>query len=425
MEQYQKAVKYAIVIIAFLGLSATLNGQISLDEAIKSAEKNYPQIVQYGISDLSAEYKISAINSTYLPQISLSAKASYQSDVTQIPVSIPGFPISAMDKDQYAAQLQIDQIIWDGGAGRAGKSVAKADNLAEKKKIESDIYLVRERVIQVFFGILLIDENLKLINITRSDLERVAEKVHSLKLSGMATESDVNLVKVEILNLSQKESELIGNRKAFVKMLSLLMGKELDYDESLLVPSKVIVPQNSFNSRPEIDAFNSMVESTRQKKELVDARNNPRIGLYIQGGYGKPGLNMLKNEFDPFLTGGIRLSWNFGGLYTRKSDLSQLELQEKIILSNKELFLFNLNLKTSQQFENLVKLEDITNKDQDIILLRESIRSSAEAKLKNGTITVNDLLGEILKLDLAKRNASVHNMEYLSALYEYKFSLNN
>lgn len=418
--------KLLLIIVTFLGVySVNLYAQVSLGECREAARLNYPLILQYKLLDLTKDYRIENINRAYLPQISISAKATFQSEVTKVPINVPGMTIIPLDKDQYGATLQAEQILWDGGVGKAQKEIVKASVLSDKKRVDSEIYQIYERVNQVYFGILLIDENLKLTNLFISELNRSLDKISAGVQTGLANQSDIDMVSVEILNATQKETELKSNRVAFLAMLNSLTGKKIESTDSFEYPENTEILSSVENLRPELEAFEAQKLFINSQKRAIDAKNMLKIGAFLQGGYGKPGLNMLKNEFDSYLIGGIKLSWNFGGYYTKRNEVAQLNLSTQLVDVQKSTFLFNLNIKNSQQLENLNKIRSMLKNDTEIIELRSRIAEASEAKFNNGTISLNDYISDLTKLDMVRRIKSSREIEYLNALYEYKNTLNN
>lgn len=418
--------KLLLIIVTFLGVySVNLYAQVSLGECREAARLNYPLIVQYKLLDLTKDYRIENINRAYLPQISISAKATFQSEVTKVPINVPGMTIIPLDKDQYGATLQAEQILWDGGVGKAQKEIVKASVLSDKKRVDSEVYQIYERVNQVYFGILLIDENLKLTNLFISELNRSLDKISAGVQTGLANQSDIDMVSVEILNATQKETELKSNRVAFLAMLNSLTGKKIESTDSFEYPENTEILSSVENLRPELEAFEAQKLFINSQKRAIDAKNMLKIGAFLQGGYGKPGLNMLKNEFDSYLIGGIKLSWNFGGYYTKRNEVAQLNLSTQLVDVQKSTFLFNLNIKNSQQLENLNKIRSMLKNDTEIIELRSRIAEASEAKFNNGTISLNDYISDLTKLDMVRRIKSAREIEYLNALYEYKNTLNN
>lgn len=414
-----------VFVLVFSVFSGKSNAQVTLEECRESARLNYPLISQYKLLDITVDYKIENINKSYLPQLSVSAKATFQSEVTKVPINVPGMTIVPLDKDQYGAVIQADQIIWDGGAGRAQKEMAKSSAISDKKKLDTEMYQIYERVNQIFFGIILIDENLKLTELFIDELNRGLEKVQAGVQTGLANQSDIDLVRVELLNAFQKQTELKSNKISFLKVLNSMTGKDISLNDTLIVPERTGVELSVNNNRPELELFDAQKALISSQIKLIDAKNMLKLGAFVQGGYGKPGLNMFNNQFDTYVIGGIRFSWNFGGYYTRKNEIAQLNVNNQSVDIQKNVFLYNLNLKNSQQLESINKIKTLLKNDEEIIELRKKIVVASEAKLNSGTISINDYLSDLTKLDIARKAKSVREIEYLCALYDYKNSLNN
>lgn len=414
-----------IIVISLLSGTGQLSGQISLELCIEAAVKNYPQFLQYALAQNTASYKIESANKAYLPQFSITAKATYQSDVTGIPLSIPGVSIESMDKGQYGATLQIDQIIWDGGLASARRSSAISERERDFAKTTADIYQIRERVNQLYFGILLMNSNLRSTSILINELNRSVERVKSMVDLGVATTTDLDLLKVELLNAKQREVDLQYNRRAYFSMLQEMTAIKFAENAEFEIPAEAPVEQFSNANRPEFASFNASERFLEEQKKFINAGNMVKVGAFIQGGYGKPGLNMLKNTPESYYIGGLKLSWNLGGLYTAKRDKALLDIQKQNIGVQRELFKYNLNLQIAKEVENIKRLKSALDTDCKMILLREEILKASEAKLEKGTITVTDYLDDISRLDLANLNKNSHEMEYLYSITTYKYLTNN
>lgn len=417
-----KKINFCIVLL-LLFFSADCFAQYTLDYCQTKARDNYPMIVQYGFIESSREFRIDNANKNYLPQISLSAKASYQSEVTEIPFTLPGATIKSMSKDQYSAVVQLEQTIWDGGATLSQKEGAKAQAALEKSKLDVDIYTLKERVNQLFFGIVLLNEQLIQTEILKRDLERSYKQVSAYMQNGMANQSDIDAVKVEQLNTLQRETEILANKEAFISMLSAMIGEKINTDATLEKPSTAVYSKE--NKRPELDLFKAQSLFYDSQASLIAAKNRIKAGAYIQAGYGKPGLNMLKAEFSPFYIAGVKVAWNLGGLYTKKNELRIIDISRKTTDSQKEVFLYNANLKSTQQDVAINKIKMLMERDDELITLRENIKRAAEAKLENGTISVSELLREINLLDIARTNRAKHEIELMMAIYDLKNTTNN
>ena len=377
-----------------LGISPIcLNAQeLTLEECQQQARAHYPLIKRYGLIEKTKEYNISNADKGYLPQVSLSAKASYQSDVTEIPVDLPGIDIRGMRKDQYQAMLQLDQVVWDGGNIRARKEVTRATSEVDKQKLEVDMYAINERVNQLFFGILLLKEQLNNI-----------QQRHTLEATYHAYSE---MLKIMI----NHPTPLTGNTLKKPDVNALLYKGEAYSAE--------------FIRRPELNLFAAQNQQLEAQRKQLTAKNLPRLGIFVQGAYGNPGLNMLKNEFSAYYVAGVRLSWNFSNLYTRKNESRQLILNQQDVNVQKETFLFNTHLEITQNNSEIKKLTELMKNDEEIITLRNNIKKSAQAKVANGTLTVTEMLREVTAENIARQNKILHEIQLLSAIYELKYTTN-
>ena len=420
-----------LIFISLLSLNAQ---SLSIDTCQAKAARNYPLVKQFGLIEMTEKYNISNANKGYLPQLTLSAKATYQSDVTQIPSSlgttisqITGHPFSfpELTKDQYQAMLELNQVIWDGGMISAQKKGIKASNEAENQKLAVDLYSLKERVNQVFFGILLINEQLIQNNILKSELQTNYDRIVTLKQNGIASQSDLDAIKVEQLNTQQKEAELKTNRKTYMLILAAITRLQIDENTVLEKPVMPDTDVKVVNHRPELGLFDAQFKMYDSQKDAVFASNLPRLGFYVQGGVGKPGLNMLSNSITPFYVGGLRLSWNISGFYTLRNNLVKIELNKKSVEVQKETFLFNNNLIDQQQHNEIDRLKEVLKNDDEIIGLRHNIKTSAEVKVQNGTLTVTDLLREIDSESLAKQTKVLHEIQLYITIYQQRNTTNN
>jgi outer membrane protein TolC len=417
--------KILFYLILFSAPAISYGQNLTIKTCQESARNNYPLVKQFGLIEKTAEYNISNANKAYLPQLNLTAKATYQSEVTKLPITIPGMTIPELTKDQYQAAVELSQLLWDGGVIKAQKKSIQASTEAEKQKLEVDLYALNERVNQLFFGIMLLNEQLIQLQILQNELSVNYKRVEAYKQNGVANQSDLDAIQVEQINATQRETEIKSTKKSFAEMLSAFTGLKLDENT---VFEKPIVPTFDFNSeikRPELSMLSAQNNLLESQRNVIIAGNLPKIGAFVQAGYGKPGLNMLTNAFSPFYIGGIRLSWNLSGFYTQKTNLDKIELNKKSVDIQKETFLFNNNLQNKQQQNEMEKLKSNIKNDDEIIRLRTNIKKSSEVKVENGTATVTDLLREINAESMAKQNKLLHEIQLYMAVYQYKNIINN
>jgi outer membrane protein TolC len=397
-----------------------LHAQLTIDDCQAKAKSNYPLIRRYELIERSREYSLSNASKGYLPQFQLNARATYQSDVTTIPVSLPGLNIPRLTKDQYQAYVEANQTLWDGGIIRSQKKITEAGSEVEERQLQVDLYALEARINQLFFGILLFDAHLEQNRILQDELDRSYSTVNSYVENGIANQADLDAVKVEQLNTKQTRIQIQSARQAYLEMLSYMIGEALDANTHLLKPDVAKCLYSNIVNRPELQWFESQNRLLETQKDLLKAAYMPKLNLFLQGGVGRPGLNMLSSDFEAYYIGGIRLAWNFGALYTRKNDWRKIELNQNSLDTQRETFLYNLHLEMTRENRDIQRLKEQMQYDDEIIVLRENIRQSAEAKLSNGTLTVTDLMREISSENLARQAKASHEIELLIAIYNLK-----
>ena len=421
--------RFTLLIPLFFIPLFTVNAQsLTIEDCQGMARENYPAIARFNVIENIRSFNLENANRAYYPQLSLNAKATWQSDVTKIDLELPSnFPpleVPVPDKDQYQVYGQLNQLIWDGGKVSAQKEMIVANAEVEKQKLETEIYLLQERVNQVFFGILLLNEQLTQQGILEKELQRNLEKVQSYVLNGVANDADLSAVKVEQLKTNQQRIQMESALDSYIKILSVLTGHRIDPKTVFVKPPVAEVPDHVVIDRPELRLFTAQENLLNSQKTALNARNRPVISAFAQGGYGKPALNMFENKFKPYVIGGVSFSWNLGSLYTYKQEKKSIEQQKLTLDSERETFLYNLNVQLPQQQNEIKKYCQTMQDDDEIIRLRKQIKDAAEAKVENGTLTVSDLLQEINALEAARQAKSLHEIQYLMSVYKLKFTTN-
>lgn len=393
--------------------------RLTLDGAIQEAMTNYPLVKQKDLVKQTEALSLDNISKGYLPQVTLSGQATYQSDVTQVKVPIPGINIDAPNKDQYKLVADVNQVIYDGGVMREQKFVQQLNTEVEQQKIEVELYKVKERVNQLFLSVLYLDEQLKQVELVKSDLQNGIKKVEAQVANGVAFRSNVSLLKAELLKADQRVIELQASRKGLIETLGLFLNRIINENTSF---EKPIAPQSAEQDiqRPELKLYSLQQKLVLGQNNLIDAKNKPRASVFVQGGYGRPGLNLLRNEFAFFYLTGVRLNWSLGGLYTRKNEKQQLNINKMMLDVQQETFLLNTRTQLSQQNAEIEKLQKLLATDDEIIALRVSVKDAAKAQLENGVITANDYLREINAEDQSRQTRITHQLQLLQAQINYQ-----
>ncbi len=405
----------------------------TLEECQQAAEKNYPLIQQYGLIEKTTQLTVSNIQKGWLPQVSASAQATYQSDVMAWPdgmktmLSGMGIDVKGLKKDQYRVGIDVQQTIYDGGVIGSQKRIAREQGKVQAAHNEVNIYNVRKRVNEMYFGLLLIDEQIKLNNDLQTLLAGNESKLESMTEQGTASESDLQNVRAERLNAVQKATELASQKQMLQRMLSTFCGIEVNNIQKPQM--KANGGLTAENHRPELKALDAQIGVLNAQEKALNAALMPKVGLFAQGYYGYPGLNMFEDmmRHEWSLNGiiGARVTWNIGALYTRKNDKAKLQLQRDMTENSREEFLFNKNLEQIQQHENIERYQKLMAQDGEIISLRQAVRKAAESKLAHGIIDVNDLVREINQEHAASVQQSVHEIEMLKEIYDNKYTTNN
>jgi len=404
------------------GMAQALSAQYTIDALQEKARQNYPQIKQFDLIEKSAEYNLSNATSANLPQVSLSGRATYQSDainVHQGPISI------SQSKDQYQVVAEVNQVLWDGGVVAARKQSIKNNAELEKQKLEVDLYTLRDRVNQLFFGILMLHEQQIQTDILQQELQTNLEKIKACLKNGVANQSDVDALSVELLNVDQRRTELNSAEISYRDMLTALTGVKMDANALLIKPLNALPNEKLTIKRPELSFFDAQLHLLDNQTQLEQTAIMPKFGMFLQGGYGRPGLNMLATGFSPYYIGGVRFSWNISSFYTRKNNLNNINLNKEMVNVAKETFLFNNNLKINQQNTEVEKMRELLRTDDDIIQLRTNIKKACSAKVDNGVNTVTDLLREINAESIAKQQKAQHEIQLLLQIQNLKYSTNN
>ena len=437
----QKSILLVLALLSYLTGAAQVTNrqlpvagdQLTLEECQQLAQENYPLLKRYNLIQQTTEYSLQNINRGYLPQLVFSGQATYQSDVATLPELLTnllaqnGYAVKGLDKDQYRIALDLNQIIWDGGNLKAQKENVTAQGEIQTKQTDVDMYNIRERINNLYFGILLIEDKIRLSQDLKTLLQSNYDKLESMRQNGTAMQADVNAIRAEYLKTNQQLTELTSMRQSFQQMLTLFIGKQVTANTTLLKPNATL-PISLENLRPELQMFDAQLQQTEAQRRLLNSGVRPRLSLFAQGFYGYPGYNMFEDMFnhDFSLNGlvGVRLSWNISKLYTHKNDKRKLVLAQNQIENAREVFLFNNQLQSTQEQEAIERYKKMMSEDDEIIRLRTSVRQAAEAKLKHGVIDVNNLLQEITRENQARTNQSSHEIEMLKHIYELRHTVN-
>ncbi|MEY5045239.1 MAG: hypothetical protein RL713_464 [Bacteroidota bacterium] len=399
----------------FLFVSSLVTGQVfTLQQAEKRALDYYP------IAKLKKNYRevanlnSSNISKAWYPQLNAGGQATYQSDVTKISIPNAPFVVEPLSKEQFKFNLDVNQMIYDGGYSKAQQGIASVNADIEEAKIEVELHRLKERIQQLYLGTLYLDELIHQLTFVKNDLEQGIKKMNAQLDGGVVYRSSVDVLKAEILKTEQKEIEIQTSRASYIGALAILTDTILNNNvflEKPVYPTGIEVGLIGLQST----LFNSQKNMVDKQADLVKATKNPKANLFAQGGYGRPGLNMLKNEFDLYGIGGIRLNWSLSNFYTNNNERKLLAIAKQNILLQEETFTKNTNVQADQFEKEIVKLKALIEKDETIVGLRKAIKEAATAQLEAGVITSNDFLREVNAEDAARQTLKAHEIQLLQA----------
>lgn len=418
-----KTLKYLILPAFLLHLSLNAQESVTLKETQQLAKEHYPLIKRNGLIEKTKAYTLENIAKGWLPQINVVGQATYQNEVTQLPFALPNSSVEPLSKDQYKVYADIQQTVYDGGIISNQKKLAKIQSETEIQKNEVELDKLEERINQIYFGILQSQEQLKQTEITKNDIENGLKKASAQLEYGTIFRSQVDVLKAQLIALEQRQIEIQSLRKNLIETLSLFTKKDFSENTVFETPEKLLLTGE--NNRAELKLFNLQQQMLQTQKSLVESKNLPKLGAFFQGGYGKPGFNMLRNEFDIFYIGGLRLQFPISGFYTKKNEMALLNTQQQDLEIQKENFLFNQNFSTIRNNEELDKLQKLIQKDEELIALRQSIKKASLAQLENGVLNTSDYLREVNAEEQARIQKMTHEIQFLLTQHNQKAQLNN
>lgn len=421
--------KKKIISFALIMMATAIQAQ-TLEECQLAAEKNYPMIKQYDLISQTTQLTVKNIQKGWLPQIAIAAQATYQSDVTSWPESMKGtfqqlgINMKGLSKDQYKVGIDLQQTIYDGGTISSLRSIARQEEKVQKAQVETNLYQVRKRVNEIYFSLLLLNEQIKLNDDVKALLLSSEKKLASMLKGGTIATSDFENIKAERLSVEQQNESLKSQQQMLQHLLSTFCGIKVSNVQKP-APFETTI---STNKRPEILLFDNQLQLSSVKEKALNSQVRPKLGIFAQGFYGYPGLNMFEDMMNRkwSLNGmvGVKLSWNVGALYSLKNDKAKLRLQREMTENAREIFLFNNQLEEIQQNENIKRYHTMKQADDEIIMLRTNIRKAAESKLSHGIIDINNLLREINNENAAKIQQTIHDIEMLKEMYNLKYTNN-
>lgn len=421
-----------ISLIALFPTAFLVSAQISIEYCFARAEENYPLIKKYDLVSKTGLLNLSDIDKGWLPRISPYFQATVQNTVPGFPEALTGIldqmghNLRGMGKLQYKAGVELTQTVWDGGRSASLRETERAVTEEQKGQLDVEMYAIREKVQELFFGILLMDAQISQTRLTTALLENNLSKIKSMVKNGTAMQCDADMIEAQLLTTRQQLAEAESRVTAYRRVLEVYIDESLE-DKTLMRP-KVEMPLSLESRRPELNLFDRQRELTAARSKAVDTSVRPNIGFFTQAYYGYPGMNYFESMSNRNLSfnilAGIRISWNLDSFYTKRNSLRKLSLTSEGIETNREVFLFNSSLQTKAQSEIIEGLKNVIKDDSRIVELRTDVRRAAESQLQNGVIDTTSLLTKITDENRARLTSQFHEIELLQQIYKLKQILN-
>lgn len=409
--------KLFLILILTLPLTLVSQQTLNLEECFDLVTDIYPLAKQSALLDNQVQLDIEALRTGYLPKLDLNAQATYQSDVTSLPIQLPNVTVEPPNKDQYRATLDVNQMIYNGGMINATSKVKEAASKVSQQQIEVSLYGLKSQVNSIYLSVLLLQENQALLQAKEVQLKARIDDVKAGVQYGTVLASSEKTLEAELIKLRQQFTELRYNKSDLLQRLALLIGRELTSDVNLMRPTGITSETQS--QRPEIQLFDLQKEQINFSSELISKANLPKINAFAQGGYGNPGLNMLDNSFKTFYMAGLKLNLNIFDWNKTRIQKQSLEINKEIINTQKETFELNNNLELVKLKSEIEKIDALIFTDKAIIDLREEILKTAESQLNHGVITTSAYLTEFTNLYEAKSNLNLHETQLLLHQIQY------
>ena len=421
-----------ILLLTSLLASLAVCAQPSVERCKEMAREHYPLIRRYGLIEQSRDYTLSNAARAWLPQVTLSGQATLQSDVVSWPeefesmLAMQGLDMPGIRRDQYKVQIDVQQTLWDGGKSRTDRAIAESEAAQERMSTEVELYAVDSRVEDIYFGILLMQEQQRQIGEMMQRLQTNLDHMNVLVENGMVMQANADAVEVQLLTQRQSLGQVEARLQSFRRILGLFIGEELG--EAPLPMPVAEEPVGYDSERPELQLMDAQMALLQAREQMVDVSLAPRVALFAQGYYGYPGLNMFENMVSHrwTLNGivGVRMNWNISSLYTSKTSRRQLQNARDNVMLQREVFAFNSRLQAEQESAEVRRIREAIADDDRIVALRSRVREAAEARLQEGMIDTHDLLGTISDETSAKIARSTHQIELVKAIYDLKHTLN-
>jgi len=395
--------------------------QYTLEELMQSAQENHSLSKNYqNLKSLSDEKKAN-LKVNYLPSLDLDARATYQSDVINIDLNVPGVDFPNPTKDQYKVSLELSQTLYDGGMTRKLVEAEEEELAFSLKELETKIFKEKEKVIDLYFNYLMLNEKRKTLTIIHDRLNENFKLIEAGIENGVMLPSDLDLMKLEMLKLEQSVRDVETMMESVLDILAQKTGRELINDpENFSVPV-FNEPADSGIFRTEIQMFSHKKTILAKYADVQDSRRMPKLYAFGQLGYGKPGLNMLSDQFDTYYYAGAGLRWNIWDWKKSSREKTMLSIQADMVDNQEKEFTANINVVLNNLAAEIIKHKENASNYADMLELRKNVSQTYDIQLKKGTIKAIDYLKVVDDEKTTEIQKNTEDLLYQKSIALYKF----
>ena len=414
-----KQILITILVLFAFNLYAQKTDSLKLNDCRQQTLRKYPLINDFDNNLKINELKIQNIKTVYLPVLHLTGQVIHVSDVPHYITDNPMIQIPQISQNQYKVMLEARQVIYDGGLTKRQKAVEESSLLVNNQSIEVKLFSLNRQVNEVYFLILIFQEQKALLQTTKGTMLEQLKVVESGVKNGVLLPGDADVLKAEILKIDQNITELHAGKKNGLEILSQLMDTSFVQDVDLQIPVLQNPAETQPVNRPELKLMELQQNSIENVSKLNSVKRFPYFGAFGSLGYGYPGMNMLDDNAAVIYTFGLNLSWNIWDWNKNKRERQIFTVQQDMINTQREVFDKNLDMALSKEKNEIEKLAELLDNDKQIIALRERISKTKASQLKNGVITTTDYVKELNAETIAKISQSLHELQRLKAIVNY------
>lgn len=400
---------------------------ITLDFCYGQLQKTYPLTRQAGLLEKSSDLRTKNLNKNFLPTFNVNGSATYQNQVPEIVIELPSPTLPSVQgplipKDQYKLTLDVTESIYDGNVTSYQKKLEKFNLNVDRKNVDASLYILKDQVNQFYFNILLAQENIKLLQETKKQLEAKFSEVESAVRNGSTLQMNADLIRAEIIKLEQNIYELSMDRQSNIKMLSELVSLPMDEHTGFKTPVIIIPGMQYENKRIEFEIYGIQIDRANLMKNMVTTKWNPKLLAVGQFGLGRPGFNFLSSDIAPMFLIGAKLTWNPWNWNANKNEKKIYDIQGDILKNQQETFDKNLRVTTQKNLSDIIKLSDLLLKDKELVDLRVGITKAASSQLSHGVITSSDYVLRVNDETQARMGLEIHKLQLVKAKLTYLYN---